>query len=93
MYDTYKDLEITEQILKAAAGSEGHKTDMAEYLLGRCDHTLITADVLLAAVRRLNSPDKMVALLLRHVQAIEIPDEMLIESACHWDGKTLDHLL
>ena len=93
IFETFKDLEISEETLCLAAKSDGHGMDVAEYLFARCDPSRFTANVMLAAIARLNSADKMVELLLRHCRDIPISNEMLVASATDWDGKVLDSLL
>jgi hypothetical protein len=94
MFNKYTDLEVTEQILKIAAGSDGHDLEMTQFLLTRCpDSALITAEVLSAAISRLNSAHKMVSLLLNQRPELQITDQMLIESAKDWDGQVLSQLL
>ena len=93
MYETDKALEINEEILKIAMRSGGFEIYLAEYLLDRCDPTLVTADVLLAAVECWSWPNKVVELVLRRNSNLEISDTMLIKAAVDWDGKILDRLL
>jgi len=93
LFDTHKDLKVDEKILEKAAYSQGHDLGMTEYLLERCDPAFITEEIILTALRRSNSPDKMVALFLKHNENIEISNQILIASSHDWNGNALDVLL
>ena len=97
IFDKFDDLEITEELLVVAAGSDGHELEMAEYLLSldRCDYSLITEKVINAAMERSNSPDAMTKVLLKYQPHIAISNEMLLRAGeKNWKGPLgvlLDH--
>lgn len=93
IFETYGGIEITERVLCAAAGSQTHSTALAEYLFDKCDRSLISSEVLHAAITRWNSADKMTTLVLRYGRDLVVSDELLLASSSDWNGKILDILL
>jgi hypothetical protein len=93
LFTRLKNIQVTKEILRKAAYNGGLKMGLTEYLLDHCDLELITHGVQLTAACRYNSPEKMVALLLKRNNSVPISDEILLASTRYWDGRVLDLLL
>ena len=96
IFERYEDFPLSEKLMIAAAGSEGHSLLTAEFILGlkQWDRALINPPVLEAAIGRSNSAHKMTKLMLEHaLSTLIITDEFLVQSKKDWDGEVLNVLL
>ena len=88
IFEYDKDLKISKEILETAVAHGGNELDIQRYILDRCDVSLITEDILLAAVRRYNSAFKTVKLVWHYKNDLKITDEILVASMSEYSELT-----
>ena len=88
----YADIEITEAVLKAAAGNQKESKEVMKLLLARDSNIKITKAVLTAAAGNWRGKDVMELLLARDAN-IEITEVVLTAVAGNWRGKDVMELL